>query len=260
MSHHLPDDEALSAHLDGEGDAATAEHLGSCASCEARLVELEAAARAVGTPAGRRPDAARAAAVDAALAAAEGEVPSARRRVPAWVAAAAAALVLLLAAIPVVLSGRDRGDEVAELSRKRTADDSETGALTGVGEPEELGAQSDPQALARLLDERMRAPRLTGEAFATAKAGTADDREAAAEGGSGGAASAPTSGAPCLEEAREAGANRVGTLLYSGLLEWQTTPAVVHVFQAPDPQATTLTRRAFVMARSDCQLLVAPSF
>ena len=260
MSDHIPDDEALSAHLDGEGDVETAEHLGSCAACAARLDELRVAAAAVGAPVEPRPDGQRAAAVNAALAAAADEIPSARRRVPPWLAAAAAALVLVLAAVPIVLSQRESNDEIAQRTAGGSSQDASEGAIATP--PEDIGAQSDPQALARLLDERMRAPRPVPGAALSAEAAS-DDRERTTDGGAGatgGAAAGATAAPPCLTEAREAGANKVGALLYTGLLEWNTTPAVVHVFQAPDPQAATLTRRAFVMARSDCQLLVAPSF
>ena len=260
MSEHFPDDEALSADLDGEGDAATAEHLASCATCETRLGELRAAAEAVGAPVGRRPDVERAAAVGAALAAIDGKTPSARRRVPPWLAAAAAALVLVLA-VPIVLSQRESNDETAQRTASGSFEDASPGVIATP--PEDIGAQSDPQALARLLDEQMRAPRpLPGAALSAEAARDAREGEAAPGGVTGGRVGSADGelGAPCQTEAREAGANRVGTLLYTALLEWQTTPAVVHVFQAPDPNAQTLTRRAFVMARSDCQLLVAPSF
>lgn len=263
MSHHLLDDEALSAHLDGEGDAATAEHLASCAICEARLGELRAAAQTVGAAVAPPSDAARNAAVEAAVAAASGaEVKPTRPRIPAWVAAAAV-IVLLLAAVPIVLATRDSSDEVAQ----RTANDAFGGSAEGaVAAPaEDIGAQSDPQALARLLDERMRTPRApVPGGVAAAQSGSDDGRESAAEDSGAsltqGAATGAPVGPPCLNEARAAGANRVGALLYTALLEWRASPAVVHVFQAPDPKATTLTRRAFVLARSDCQLLVAPSF
>ena len=255
---HL-DDDALSAHLDGEGDAATAAHLDGCAECRARLAQLRAAADAIGGSIPAVDEVARRRAISAAL----GDAPARpRRAVPSWVAAAAAVVVLLLAAIPVVSSLRD--DDTTQSTALRKAERS-AGDIAAFGAPDDLGPQSDPAALRQLLEERLTAPVPSGaEAPLAAQTRDGDDTGAAdestASGAAGGGGATGGSSVACLTEARAAGSDRVGSLLYVATLQWETRPALVFVFQAPDPSASTLTRWAFVLARQDCQLLVAQSF
>lgn len=282
MTTHVPDDEALSAHLDREGDTATAAHVATCRACAARLAELQrVAARVHGAVAPPDP-ATRRSAIDAALAATSrlGDVTPlrSRRRVPTWIAAAAAAVAVALAAIPALLDASDGGEHTA-------AHLDAAAAPRGPMVTDQLGDQSDPEALAAVLRDRLANPTATADSQASfgAEAGGASGAEAGeasgAAAGAGGraatskeglsrdAAAPPSEAAvpvepaqPCADEARAAGADRVGALLYSAFLQWRGTAAVVYVFEAPDPKAETLTRRAFVMARRDCRLLVAPSF
>jgi hypothetical protein len=102
---HL-DDEALSAVLDGEGAAHEAAHVDACDDCGARLEVLRSASLLVRTPVAPAGDAAREAAVAAALATVSAPIPLRRRRpAPVWLAAAAVVAVLAIGA--VVLAGRD---------------------------------------------------------------------------------------------------------------------------------------------------------
>ena len=249
MTHPL-DDDALSAHLDGEGDAATAAHLEECATCRARLEQLRAAADAIASPVPPVDERDRRRAVATALA--SGGIASGRRRpVPAWVAAAAAAVVLVLAAIPVVSSLRDGRD-----AQFNSAQGDASGTEAAVGS-DDLGDQSDPAALRTLLEQRV------GEAAPAPAADALTAEPATESGGGAGGSGAPAgggSGPDCLAAAREAAGGPLGPLLYRAALQWEGAPATVFVFRGPDPDASALTRRAFVMARRDCQLLVAQSF
>lgn len=67
MTAPHPDDEELSAHLDGEAGAATTAHLASCPQCDGRLHQLEAAASRVAAPVRPPDDGVRQAAMAAAL-------------------------------------------------------------------------------------------------------------------------------------------------------------------------------------------------
>lgn len=127
---HL-DDEAISAHLDGEATSAESAHLASCGACSTRLAELRAASAAIGAPVaidGDRREAAIAAALAEApappSAAADARVvplSSRRRGIPSWLAAAAALLVVV-ALVPLV-NGL-RSDDVDEAATS-AADDPE---------------------------------------------------------------------------------------------------------------------------------------
>ena len=68
MTEPHPDDEVLSAVLDGEGDDAERSHVEGCQACQSRLDDLRAVSRAVAAPVPPPPAAATSAAVDRALA------------------------------------------------------------------------------------------------------------------------------------------------------------------------------------------------
>ena len=71
MSTTHPDDEQLSAFLDGEADGDAAAHIAGCADCSARVEALRSVASAVAAPLPQVGPAARDAAIANALAAAE---------------------------------------------------------------------------------------------------------------------------------------------------------------------------------------------
>ena len=82
MTQHHPDDELLSAALDGEPEPATVAHLGGCDACLARLDALDRVRRAVGTGPGATPADVADRALGAAAAAWAGEQAAALVAVP----------------------------------------------------------------------------------------------------------------------------------------------------------------------------------
>ena len=251
----MPDDhlhdEALSDALDGPTAPEAASHLETCDRCRLRLEAMGIAARAVAQPVAPASATVQDAAIARALAV---EAPAVRRGpvvVAPWMAAAALVAVLLGIG-GVVLAGRDTGGErqttaVGQADSKTADAGGATGLSAGVVDGGDLGDQRDPMALNTALQERLggAAAARTGESFA------AD--ESAPE-----APAAATTGPSCVAEAQTAGSGRVGALVLTARLRWQDEPAVVLVFAAPDQ--SQLGRRAFVMARKDCRLLVVQSF
>lgn len=157
MTGPHPDDEALSAALDGE-DAPAAAHLVGCAACQARRDALDLARQAVSADSpGVAPTGLADRAVAAALAAyaaeradpsgtsspagpvreegsvvplraatgqpgsftSHGSSPSARirRRVPVWALGAAAALAAILVAVPVLTRDGDNSQKLAQVGK-----------------------------------------------------------------------------------------------------------------------------------------------
>ena len=119
MSTVHPDDELLSAALDG-GEEETAAHARGCPDCQLRLARLRAAAEAVASPVPAVSTAVRAAAVRRAMQEGGADLSGRRatrrraqrrrahRRLPGWApvaALAAAAAVAAVVAVPIVLSG-----------------------------------------------------------------------------------------------------------------------------------------------------------
>ena len=79
MSTTHPDDEQLSAFLDGEADGDAAAHIAGCADCSARVEALRSVASAVAAPLPQVDPTERDAAIAIALAAAEADVVARRR-------------------------------------------------------------------------------------------------------------------------------------------------------------------------------------
>lgn len=264
-SPHL-DDERLSAHLDGEDEAA-AEHLAGCPSCRARLDAFGEVAGLVGAPVRPAPAGRMDAAVAAALAGASAPsavVPlsTARRRRRTQVGLAAAAVVVLVLGAVSLVGGDDAGDN-------------DNAALTSQALGPDLGDQSDATALAERVRTAVEGELLAGEAGAMAE----DSADASASGGSAesGTGSGGEAGATAPAQARRAVAARstpvrrdgpctataiseygrgLGELVFQGTLRWEGTPAVVLAY--PIEGATgPLDHRVLVLARDDCRLLVA---
>lgn len=292
---HL-DDEQLSAHLDGEGAGGAAEHLASCQDCEQRLTSLLMVSSLVGA-AGAGPDthvrdgalqAARAewlATRDGAADGGEAEVVSLgeRRRMPRWalpVAAAAAALLLAVPLIATLGDGRGNRDETAA----RLGDQSFSGgadAETAGFDGGDLGEQSDPATLARAIrgalpgaatEDALAASPPPPSAAATPTAEAPDvpaptsvgapETEGSRSAGSAGAAAGKAQQAaprPCSGIARTTYGKGLGPLVYSALVRWQGTPAVVLAYRLADAGAPGLDYRVLVMAQEDCRLLVGQS-
>lgn len=286
---HL-NDEQLSAHLDGENHD-TAGHLGSCRECEGRLASLLLISSLVGGAVPDAPEDAREAAVQAARQAWEAGIRSGgesdraeeavvtslegRRRVPRWVLPAAAAASLLIA-VPLVQTLRD--DEGARQAATSLEDRSPAGGAdaesTGV-DGGDLGEQSDPAGLARAI--RGALPGAASEAALAAPAppvagGTAatDERNASPPTTSAAMQAQPSSRdgvtktgrfgkRPCAGVVRTSYGQGLGPLVYTALVRWQGTPAVVLAYRLADAGAPGLDYRVLVMARQDCRLLVGQS-
>ncbi|HUP70440.1 MAG TPA: hypothetical protein VM142_11585 [Acidimicrobiales bacterium] len=287
---HL-NDEQLSAHLDGEDHDATG-HLGSCGECEGRLASLLLVSSLVGGAVPDAPDDAREAAVQAARKAweavdrSEGESDRAeeaevtslerRRRVPRWVLPIAAAAAALLIAVPVVQTLRD--DEGAGQSAVPLEDRGAAGGpdaeSTGV-DGGDLGEQSDPAGLARAIRGALPgaaseaalaapAPPVAGGTTATGERDTSGPPTSAAMQAEPYSPNAVTKTGrfgerPCADVVRTSYGQGLGPLVYTALVSWQGTPAVVLAYRLADAGAPGLDYRVLVMARQDCRLLVGQS-
>jgi hypothetical protein len=252
---HLHDEE-LSDAVDGLASADTTSHLAGCGQCRARVESMRAASVAVAAP----PPAPSPAARDAAVAQALGvAVPSRRRAVVAPWMAAAALVAVLLGAGGIVLAGRDGGrDQTATRQLDSPTGGGSADAKAGAAAPVDagdLGDQRDPVALNALLEERLAQPAAVA-APSLAQSSGSEAAEGAPEDAPEDASTVPAGA--CLAEASDAGSGRVGPLVLTARLRWQGEPAVVLVFAVPDQ--SQLGRRAFVMARRDCRLLVVQSF
>ncbi len=283
-----PDDETLSALLDGDVDANAQAHVAGCEACTNRLARLRAASAAVGqvapAPPGVKEAAIRAAMTEAALTAAKPSTLDAARRkrerrtrMPLaslrWVGAAAA-IVAVLAAIPLLSHGSS-----SEKSASGT-----TAATTGIA-----GATPNAEAGAIPTTSPTGAP-----AFGTSTPGGIAGHATANVGDLGRQSATSTlaaalqsqlalygvGGAPATSqlpltppdatEARtlqrcvaSAAAGSTGTSqhvpataapVYVAQLEWRGTAANVYVF------TTSTGRVAVVTSQSTCQVLLAFAF
>lgn len=195
---------------------------------------------------------------------------SRRRRPPAWALGAAAALAAVLVAVPLLDRDRDDPGQSVASAPSDTADRSaaaEAGPDRSVGvlDGGDLGDQSDPAALGRVLAEAV-----SGEKAAALASPAPDASGAGAPAGS--AVSPPLDArAPAADEASAAAAPcepavqaeygaGLGTLRYRATLRWNGTPAVVLAYGLADPGGSGPTRRAFVMSLDGCRLLVVQVF
>lgn len=278
MTTAHPDDELLSAFLDGEGEDAVA-HLSGCSQCQARMADLRAV---VGLVAAVSPVAPgdRAARVAAALAAADARStaiaapPStgrsgAERRWSPILVAAAVVVLLGLASIPL-LGGRSDDDagSLASPAAEREQTEMEAAAVDGG----DLGDQTD----ALVLGGRVRSVIEPGGAsLAAPSAGATADMAsepstttAAGGGGPGGATASDTSKAsgtagvgpaasrsPCTATVRKEYGQGLGPLVYAATLRWQGRPAVALAYVMTGASGN-LNHRIFVLASDSCDLLV----
>lgn len=272
MSSPHPDDERLSAHLDGEAGGEDA-HLEGCAQCRARLSELRSVAdRVAELPSPPSPtDRERgvAAALGAAAVTSRATVPLPRSRrwaMPVGMAAAVVA-VALVAGLVVATVGRDApsSDRAALESTPppRPAASDRAAAHGG-----DLGEQSDENALRHLVEAGLagRAAAFAGDApgnddAAGAPAGqTAPTAGTASRGATPAAAPPADADPPCSGSARAGlGQLGLGPLVYTASLRWKGEPAVVLVYEArPGPaRPGRLGHQVVVMDQATCRLLVA---
>lgn len=263
------DDEALSAVLDGEDSedaAATVAHLAVCPTCQARLAALESVARKVAAPVTGRPQPAVDASIAAAMAAwpptassepgagseppepwppTEGTEPAtvAGRRVPraAWARRAALAIGGVAAALVavglIVVVFRSKGGPAAKTTASAPVLRSPSPSSTAlpVSPSVDLGSQSDPGTVARLL-----APSLAPQP--AAKASSPGPPPILAGPTVPGAASATQPhqvvAGSCIEQLRgRLGVPPDGIVALVASLEWRGAPAAAVIFASPGGRA-----------------------
>jgi len=255
MSDLHPDDEALSAHLDGE-EPQVRVHVESCTACTARLADLRRVRAAVGAPVTPPPAWQR----DATIARALDAVghPRGARRARAGIAAAI--LLVLGAAIglsqlshsakrdALKTTGAARGTEAGAAAPSTTAI-----AATDLGD---LGALSDTAALrARVqpIVARLDAG-VPGAPNAAAPKAAGTVRESAQTGRQFG--TGDSAGRRCVDAARALDPANVSPAA-AGTATWQGTPAEVLVYAvAGRPGAA----RVYVLAQADCRVLEFQSY
>lgn len=252
MTTPHPDDEQLSAHLDGEAGDGTAEHLGSCRDCEQRLAGLRLVSSRVGSSVAGPPDRVREAALQAArttwlTARAEGDgtvsghgpevvALEERRRLPRWALPVAAAAAALIVAVPVLgFLGDDKGgQETAATSDERGTSAGKDAEAVGI-DGGDLGEQSDPATLALAIsdalpgsasDAALAAPPAggAGEPLAEARASTsapAFEQEAQAPSAASTAKAKKLGERPCAEIVRSTYGQGLGPLVYTAYVRWK---------------------------------------
>ena len=239
-----PDDERLSALIDGEGRPDDDSHTESCAACTARLALLRVASVAVGAPVGPPDPARRTAAIDAALAAADADgdrgrvVPITRARgragPPRWLVAAAA-VVLVALAVPLLarVVGERDADDVAT-STALSADDAASGttAAAGAAPSAELAGSRDAGDLGE-IDAQTDLPAQLGLGSRPADdaAGGGATTTAPARGTEGAATTAQNSDTAC-EAALRADDPQLGALVVSAAATFEGEPVAVLGFDA----------------------------
>ena len=271
---HL-DDEQISALLDASGADDEQAHVAGCDECASRLDQLEYAKGLVAAaPAPLAADV-----VDDLVARALTEAGTVdalapvvrlddRRRRPAalnWIAAVAAVLVVLLA-VPALMTSGD-GNDAAETASEETGagDDtsSDRAALTDSAESSTgLAAPAPATASAEGSADTKAAGGETAQ-FASANLGPVDSPEDLVRHLLGilstGEQRSATEETDCSSVARGVGGERLGSLVYVSGVVWQGRDAEVVVFMLTEPMPDA-TRQAYVMARAGCAVLAEPRF
>ena len=256
-----PDDERLSAVLDGEGRPDDAAHAGSCPICATRLSQLRSVAAAVGAPVGAADPQRRAAAVAAALATAgpaqarEDEqarvvsISRARRPIPLprWLAAAAVLLLLALAIPAAVRFAGEGGDDDSATSATTTMAAGDDSASAEAAPPAELRTTRDAGDLGDIDADTNLPERLDlASAQSADEAGGATTTEAA-----GATTTAPTTAAgaavPC-EDAVRTDDPGLGSLLATAEASFDGDPVAVLAFEAGGEV------RVYAVAVDSCEL------
>ena len=259
MNNH-PDTEALSAFLDDQAPE-VAPHVAACGECRQRLDALSRARSAVASPVAppdaRQRDDAIAAAVRAASSG-QPSTPGGRWKVLAVAGAVAAAIV-----IGVVVTRASTSHKTSKTALGKAGPVSSNLVQAG-----DLGNVDDSLALRAKIQPGLPAPASAPAAEGQASSGGAAG--ARAESGTEQralSATKPTtaSQAPKCEAAARALQPQGAVLVYEAIARWQGTPADVFGFSPPGPPATSAPgrptpTRVYVLARSDCHLLVFQSF
>lgn len=248
-----PDDDALSARLDGfDAGAGTAEHLAGCAECRARLDALAGAATLIGTP----PAAPAAHLVDAAVARALDAGERGARR-PVLVALAAAALVVLgVVGVAVVGDEEKPSDSDTAALSDESLDSGAVTADSDVAFGGDLGELDDAKALADRVRTVVEPPPATADEVGGAQASSGPPLAARTAGGS--KANVPKD-PYCQQAVADEFDEGLGRLVYRAVLTWDDTPAVAVVYELDKPRGE-LDHRLYVLATGSCELLVAQTF
>ena len=259
MSDVHPDDEALSAHLDGE-EPQLRVHLESCTACTGRLADLRQVRAALGAPVTPPPAWQRDATIARALDAV-GHSGGARRARAGGIAAA----ILLVLGAAIGLSQLSHSAKHAALKTTggraaagAAAPSTSTVAATDLGD---LGALTDTAALrARVQPTVSQLQALTPKAAAPSAPNAAAPKAAGPspesdvtgrQSGSTGAA-----GRRCVDAARALDPANVSPAA-AGTAAWQGTPAEVLVYAVAGRRGAA---RVYVLAQADCRVLEFQSY
>ena len=255
MNGH-PDTDALSAFLDGEAPEVDA-HVATCAECRRQLDALEQVRRAVATAVPAPPPNARDSAVTAALDAVTRPAPTRRRQWTVVIAAGAAAAAVI-AGLVVTRAG----------TSSKPSDTAAGPVASNVVRAGDLGDVDDAQGLRAKIEPGLPAMAAAGpSANPGAAAGQTGGSAAGAatERRTASAARRAASEAPRCEAAARALQPGRDVLVYVATARWQGTPADVFGFSPAGAPATSspgrpTPTRVYVLARSDCHLLVFQSY
>ena len=265
MNAH-PDTETLSAFLDGEASEVE-EHVAACADCRRRLDALSQVQSAVAAPVPPPDEHHRDAAVAAAVDAAAQSTPVTRRRRWTLVAVAGGAAAAVLVGVLVTGVSTSHKSSTAALRKAGPV----SSQLVRAGD---LGDVDDAQALRAKIEPGLPAA-VAPQAAAGAKAAQPDTgagggiirggpstATATTERRALNAARAPSEAPRCDAAARTLQPGRA-VLVYVATARWQGTAADVFGF-SPEGVPATSSRptptRVYVLARSDCRLLVFQSY
>jgi anti-sigma factor RsiW len=283
MTDH-PDLEALSASLDGEGDAGAtggvAAHVAACPRCRTTRARLAAARDAVAQPVLPASDVVREQAIAAALAAAATPAAPAGPAGPAapirqvaerrrwWLGGGAAAAVLAVAVGTAALVGQQPADDsnTALSGRAPAAETLQDSAAGGSASGSGAGAAAPAAPLAPTGEARAATSAVGGlelgdvadvaalkSRLATAQGGAAASFGGSANPGAGASVAREVGTRVCEVEARMA-RPQLGTVLTSANLRYQGIPAVALQFS---PTVQDPVVRLLVLAPDQgCRLLV----
>lgn len=269
-----PDDELVSAYLDGEAPEAAA-RVEADPALRARLAAFRRVGAAVGAPVEVAAADARERAIARALEAAAGEpvvdLDEARARVRArrrsrWlpVAAVAAAVLLLVAAVPLLSRlNRDSGDDLAATAAATTsaAGAGDTSSAEGnevasqeAQERRDLGVVDDEAALRRAVEDALVGQEpdavLSASTTAGATAGDASNQPGPAD------SAAPP--AAC-DDSIAALFPDLGAILLTGAATLRGEPVAVYVYELADP-GDGPTRQLLALNPSTCEIVNAQTF
>jgi hypothetical protein len=258
MTDH-PDTEELSAFLDGEAPEVDA-HVAGCAECRRQLDTLERVRSAVATPVPPPAASTRDAAVAAALGAAGTATPRRRKQWTVVVAAGAVAAALLVALVVTRVGTSSRSSKTA--AGPVSTNLVRAGDLGDVDDAQALRAKIEP-GLTTTAGPQAAASGASGQAGG-ASAGAANGAEptATTQKRALSAARTATEQPRCEAAARDLQPGR-DVLVYVATARWQGTPADVFGFSpagAPATSSRPTPTRVYVLARSDCHLLVFQSY